>query len=153
MESKGTVSSNSTNRFSSSASSPRVCRSSAHAIKRKGRLACMSVSLAHCSQKRPEWCLGEPPVFFPCQIYNNASFSGADKRGRRRNVMKAVQANNCRQANDPTHKDEVDPAHKIIMEIDALWRMSYGYGTSLHSISMRDEEDIMVASSNSRKAC
>jgi len=67
--------------------------------------------------------------------------------------MKAVQANNWRQANDSTHKDEVDPAHKIIMEIDALWRMSYGYGTSLHSISMRDEEDIMVASSNSRKAC
>ena len=68
--------------------------------------------------------------------------------------MKAVQANNCRQANDPTHKDEVDPAHKIIMEIDALWRMSYGYGTSRHSISMRDDADIMVASpNNSRKAC
>ena len=50
--------------------------------------------------------------------------------------MKAVQANNWRQANDSTHKDEVDPAHKIIMEIDALWRMSYGYGTSLHSISI-----------------
>jgi hypothetical protein len=33
--------------------------------------------------------------------------------------MKAVQANNWRQANDSTHKDEVDPAHKIIMEIDA----------------------------------
>jgi len=67
--------------------------------------------------------------------------------------MKAVQANNWPQANDSTHKDEVHPAYKIIMEIDALWRMSYGYGTSLHSISMRDEEDIMVASSNSRKAC
>jgi len=53
--------------------------------------------------------------------------------------MKAVQANNWRQANDSTHKDEVDPAHKIIMEIDALWRMSYGYGTSLHCISMRDD--------------
>ena len=67
--------------------------------------------------------------------------------------MKAIQANNWRQANDSTHKDEVDPAHKIIMEIDALWRMSYGYGTSLHSISMREEGDILVASPSSRKAC
>jgi hypothetical protein len=71
--------------------------------------------------------------------------------------MKAVQANNWRQANDSTHKDEVDPAHKIIMEIDALWRMSYGYGTSLHCTSMRDDGDIdgdiMVASPSSRKAC
>ena len=71
--------------------------------------------------------------------------------------MKAVQANNWRQANDSTHKDELDPAHKIIMEIDALWRMSYGYGTSLHCISMRDDGDIdgdiMVVSPSSRKAC
>ena len=73
--------------------------------------------------------------------------------------MKAVQANNWRQANDPTHNDEVDPAHKIIMEIDALWRMSYGYGTSLHSLSMRDRLSpisvlvLMVASPHSRTAC
>ena len=69
--------------------------------------------------------------------------------------MKAVQANNWRQANDPTHKDEVDPAHKIIMEIDALWRMSSEYGVGLESrggASMRDEGYIIVASPSSRKA-
>ena len=66
--------------------------------------------------------------------------------------MKAVQAKNWRQANDSAPKNEVDPAYKIILEIDALWRMSYGYGTSLHCTSMRDEGYIIVASPSSRKA-
>jgi len=66
--------------------------------------------------------------------------------------MKAVQANNWPQVTDSTHKVEVDPACKIILEIDALWRMSYGYGTSLHCTSMRDDGYIMVASPSSRKA-
>ena len=65
-------------------------------------------------------------------------------------AMKAVQANNWRQAISSIHKDEVDPAYTIIIEIDALWRMSYGYGAGSDSCggsSMRDEGYIIVASS------
>lgn len=70
--------------------------------------------------------------------------------------MKAVQANDWREANYSTHKDEADQACKIIVELDALWRMSYGYGTGLDSRGgtfMRDEGYLMVASPSSRKAC
>ena len=67
--------------------------------------------------------------------------------------MKAVQVNNWRQANYSMHKNEVDPAYSIIVEIDALWRMSDGYGAGVDSCggtSMRDEGYIIVASN--RKA-
>lgn len=67
--------------------------------------------------------------------------------------MKAVQVNNGRQANYSMHKNEVDPAYSIIVEIDALWRMSDGYGAGVDSCggtSMRDEGYIIVASN--RKA-
>lgn len=67
--------------------------------------------------------------------------------------MKAVQVNNGRQANYSMHRNEVDPAYSIIVEIDALWRMSDGYGAGVDScggISMRDEGYIIVASN--RKA-
>jgi hypothetical protein len=47
--------------------------------------------------------------------------------------MKIVQAANGGHANYSTHKDEADQACKIIVEIDALWRMSYGYGVGLDS--------------------
>ena len=69
--------------------------------------------------------------------------------------MKALQADNWGQANYSTHKDEMDPAYKIIIEIDALWRMSSEYGVGLESrggASMRDEGYIIVASPSSRKA-
>ena len=67
--------------------------------------------------------------------------------------MKTVQANNGRQANYSIHKNEVDPAYSIIVEIDALWRMSDGYGAGVDSCggtSMRDEGYVIVASN--RKA-
>ncbi len=70
--------------------------------------------------------------------------------------MKTVQADKWRQANYSTQKDEADQACKIIVEIDALWRMSYGYRMDLDSrdgTSMRDEGYIIVASPSSRKAC
>ena len=69
--------------------------------------------------------------------------------------MKALQIDNGRQGSYSTHKDEVDQACKIIVEIDALWRMSYGYGADLHprgGTSMRDEGYIMVVSPSSQKA-
>ncbi len=56
--------------------------------------------------------------------------------------MKTVQADKWRQANYSIQKDEADQACKIIVEIDALWRMSYGYRVDLDSrggTSMRDE--------------
>ncbi len=67
--------------------------------------------------------------------------------------MNTVVSNNWCQANYSTYKNEVDPAYSIIVEIDALWRMSDGYGASLDSCSgtsMRDEGYIVVASN--RKA-
>jgi hypothetical protein len=70
--------------------------------------------------------------------------------------MKTVQADKWRQANYPTQKDEADQACKIIVEMDALWRMSYGYGVGLESrgdTSMRDDGYIIVASPSSRKSC
>jgi len=63
-------------------------------------------------------------------------------------AMKAVQANTWRQAISSIHKDEVDPAYTIIIEIDALWRMSYGYGAGLDSCGgtfMRDEGYIVAS--------
>ena len=45
--------------------------------------------------------------------------------------MKTVETNNWRQPNYSIHKDEVDPAYSIIVEIDALWRMSDGYGAGV----------------------
>ena len=71
--------------------------------------------------------------------------------------MKTVQADKWRQATYSTQKEEADQACKIIVEIDALWRMSYGYRRvdldSRGGTSMRDEGYIFVASPSSRKAC
>jgi len=67
--------------------------------------------------------------------------------------MNTVVSNNWRQANFSIHKDEMDPAYSIIVEIEALWRMCDGYGAGLDSCSgtsMRDEGYIIVASN--RKA-
>jgi hypothetical protein len=70
--------------------------------------------------------------------------------------MKTVQTDKRRQATYSTQKEEADQACRIIVEIDALWRMSYGYRVDLDSrggTSMRDEGYIIVASPSSRKAC
>jgi hypothetical protein len=67
--------------------------------------------------------------------------------------MKTVDTNTSRQPNYSIHKDEVDPAYSIIVEIDALWRMSDGYRAGVDSCggtSMRDEGYVIVASN--RKA-
>ena len=63
--------------------------------------------------------------------------------------MKTVQADKWHQANYSTQKEEADQACRIIVEIDALWRMSYGYGAGLDSCGgtfMRDEGYIVASS-------
>ena len=69
--------------------------------------------------------------------------------------MKTIQTDKWHQANYSTQKEEADQACRIIVEIDALWRMSYGYRVDLDTRggSMRDEEYINVASPSSQKAC